>query len=65
MPRQTAGKAALMSCQLGMSPVTFLVKISRFSPPASRLRMISPKPKTPIAMGPMPTPSMSSAMPKL
>ena len=27
--------------------------------------MISPKPNTPMAMGPMPTPSMSSGIPKL
>ncbi|MNC87261.1 hypothetical protein D3C83_29740 [compost metagenome] len=54
----------MMSFQFGSSPWMLLVNTSRFSP-CSRLRMISEKPKVPIAMVPMPMPSISSGRPKL
>ena len=64
LPELIDGVACLMSLQFGSRPVIDFVNTSRFSP-CSRLRMISEKPNTPIAMVPMPTPSISSGRPKL
>jgi len=65
VPRSTAGTMSLKSCAVGHRPLTSLVKTSRCSAGRPRLAMISPKPKTPMAMATKPMPSVSSGMSKL
>ena len=63
MPRRMAGNESFRSFLVGISPVIFCCTRSRsISAPASRLRMISANPNTPIATVAKPRPSASSGM---
>src|SRR6266446_3480623 len=63
VPRRIAGAESIRSFLVGISPVIFCCTRSRsISAPASRLRMISAKPNTPIATVAKPRPSASSGI---
>src|SRR5712675_80136 len=63
VPRTMAGAESIRSFLVGINPVTFSCTSSRsISAPASRLRMISANPNTPIATVAKPRPSASSGM---
>src|SRR5215813_4074398 len=65
VPRAIAPAESMRSWRVGIRPVIFAWTMSRLSAGSSRLRMISAKPNTPMAMLAKPMPSASSGMSKV